>query len=173
MVMRLRFKGISHPQVSGPEPIAYHIHPSSFVASVILHCLVITALGLVSSSSIASQKSAYEEVIHTKQYKLIWYDFQKPLPEVTASEKIGTSAKPQGREVSKKAIVAASRDAQSNRQFVWQPVPKIELTQDLPAPNLVLKANVALAPPPVEPKPPEAPPAPKIRRAFVPPPQPP
>jgi hypothetical protein len=95
----------------------------------------------------------YDELIRPEAHKLVWYDFRKPVPEVAASERIGTFPKPRGRQLSKEAIIATSPQPKSKQQLIWLPVPKVEIHQDVPAPNLIARAPTALPPPPApEPK---------------------
>jgi hypothetical protein len=42
--------------------------------------------------------------------------------------------------------------AKSSKQFIWQPVPKIEIHQDVPAPNVVARISTSVVAPPPEPK---------------------
>jgi hypothetical protein len=148
----------------------YRIRPRSFVVSVGFHCLVVAAL-IFLPSYINSQpkRPIYTELIRPQEHKIIWYDFRKPTPppDVDAAKRVGTFPKPRGREFSRDTIIATSPKAQSSKQFIWQPVPKIELRKDVPAPNVVARVSTAVIAPPPEPKKEvrpqiEAPPAPQL-----------
>ena len=45
------------------------------------------------------------------------------------------------------AIIATAPKPKSVKQFIWQPVPKVEIHQDLPAPNLIARAAMAIPAP--------------------------
>jgi hypothetical protein len=137
----------------------YRIRPRSFAASIVLHSIAVLSLGLIPSQNSVSKRPIYEEIIQPDQHKIVWYDYRKPvLPDVDAPQRIGTFPKPRGRELSRDVIIATAPKATSNKQFIWLPVPKVEIKQDLPAPNLIARAATAItAPPPPEPKKPEKP----------------
>ncbi|MGD0295703.1 MAG: energy transducer TonB [Bryobacteraceae bacterium] len=131
----------------------YRIRPRSFVFSVGFHCLVVAALFLIPAyTNSEPQRPIYDELVHPEAHKIIWYDFRKPLPDVDAAKRVGTFPKPRGRELSREAIIATSPQAKSSKQFIWQPVPKIEIRHDVPAPNVVARMNTAVVAPPPEPK---------------------
>jgi hypothetical protein len=132
----------------------YRIRPRSFVYSVGFHCLVVAALFLIPIyTNTETQRPIYDELVHPEAHKIIWYDFRKqPLPDVNAAKRIGTFPKPRGRELSREAIIAMSPKAKSSKQFIWQPVPKVEIHTDVPAPNVVARMNTAVVAPPPEPK---------------------
>jgi Gram-negative bacterial TonB protein C-terminal len=125
----------------------YGLRPRSFVFSTGLHGAVVALLFLVPSHN-DDDRTAYKELIQPQAHKLIWYDFHKKLPEVAAAQKIGTSPEPRGAELSKQAIIAAAPNPISNQQFIWRPIPKIQILQDLPVPNLISRTNTSLPPPP-------------------------
>src|SRR6516162_1739287 len=77
-----------------------------------------------------------------KSHKLIYYDFRKRLPEVSANR--ATSSVPTPSPNSRKSrqrVVVAPR-TKDGKQFVYLPNPKVKLRRDLKAPNLI-----AIAPP--------------------------
>lgn len=115
-------------------------------------------------------------------HKVLIYDIRaKPL-DVTPLKSSGLSPKPQGREVSKQAVIATSPNAKSTEQFIWRPAPKLQIKQDLRTPNVIARMATSLPAPPAPPK--ESPPrpemegeslikaveTPKLVKAFVPPP---
>ena len=133
----------------------YQFRPVSFFASVSIHTLAIVALALIPvyHDEPVSKRPIYDELIKPDEHKIVYYDYKKPLPDVSASERIGTFPKPRGREFSKDAIIAAAPRAKSANQIIWRPVPKLEIERDLAAPNLILRAATAvpaIAPPPPE-----------------------
>jgi hypothetical protein len=149
----IRWSNSGTMQATGAE--GYRIRPRSFVVSVVFHSLVIVALMFLPAYiDTTPKKPIYEELILPQEHKIVWYDFRpKPLPDVSAAQKVGTFPKPRGRELSKDAIIATSPKADSSKQLIWQPVPKVEIHRDVPAPNIVARINTAVvAPPPPEPK---------------------
>jgi hypothetical protein len=77
-----------------------------------------------------------------KSHKLIYYDFRKRLPEVSADRATSSipTPSPNSRK-SRQRVVVAPR-TKDGKQFVYLPKPKVKLRRDLKAPNLI-----AIAPP--------------------------
>lgn len=143
---------------SGRAPRGYRVHPSSFVLSIAFHTVVIAGLLVLprgNSQEKAHKRPIYEQLILPDAKKIVWYSPPKKLPEVSAQERIGTFPKPRAAERANVAIIATAPKPKSVKQFIWQKVPKIEIHQDLPAPNLIARAAMAIPapPPPPEPKP--------------------
>jgi hypothetical protein len=134
--------------------MAYQFRPASFLASVSLHAAAVLSLGLIHPSleTQASRRPIYDELIKPEERKIVWYNYRKELPDVQATQRVGTFPKPRGRELSRDAIIATAPKAKSAAQIIWRPVPKIEIHQDLPAPNVILRAATAI-PAPVPPPP--------------------
>ncbi|HLK21343.1 MAG TPA: energy transducer TonB [Bryobacteraceae bacterium] len=134
----------------------YRIRPRSFVLSVLFHGIAITALCFIPiyiAIQPESNKPIFDELIRPEVHKIVWYDFRKKeTPDVEAAKRVGTFPKPRGRELSPDTIIATSPKAASSKQFIWQPVPKIEIHHDVPAPNVVARMNTAVVAPPPEPK---------------------
>ena len=133
----------------------YRIRPRSFIFSVGFHGIVVGALMLIPAymNTTAPQEPIYDELVRPEAHKIVWYNFRKqPLPDVDAAKRIGTFPKPRGRELSAEAIVAMTPKAKSSQQLIWQPVPKLEIHRDIPAPNVVARINTAVIAPPPEPK---------------------
>lgn len=144
--------------------------PAPFALSVVTHGVL---LAWVASGPVHEEpKSLYTRVIAPHASKLVWYNFREKLPNVAPATP-NIAARPPRAEfkIASQEIVAGSADAPHARQFVWQPVPKLELQQDLRSPNVVAVQAPHIAPPP-KPKlfvpPPETPkpaadaPAPKL-----------
>jgi TonB-like protein len=135
----------------------YQFRPVSFFASVGVHTFVILALGMIPSyqDEPVSKRPIYDELIKPNERRIVYYAYKRTLPDVTATERVGTFPKPRGREFSKDAIIATAPKAKSAQQIIWRPVPKIEIKRDLPAPNLIMRMAAAIpapAPPPPEKK---------------------
>jgi hypothetical protein len=147
----IRWSSLDRTEPEGTQE--YRIRPRSFVFSVGFHCIVIAALALLPAYvDTAPKKPIYDELVRPEAHKIIWYDFRKPLPDVEAAKRVGTFPKPRGRELSREAIIAMSPKAKSSKQFIWQPVPKLQIHQDVPAPNVVARMSTAVIAPPPEPK---------------------
>ncbi len=148
--------------VAGERPEqnpVYRIRPRSFLVSVVLHSFAVLGLALIAPQTPTSTRPIYDEVIRPDEHKIVWYDYRKPaLPDVDAAQRIGTLPTPRGQELSREAIIATAPKAQSIKQFIWLPIPKVEIKQDLSMPNLIATAASSIpAPPPPEPKKPEKP----------------
>lgn len=145
-----------------PSSVArgYRIRPTSFILSIVFHVVAVTGLLLLphvqSSEDTAHNKPIYDELIKPAEKRIVWYSPpKKQLPDVSAQQRIGTFPKPRAPIKSSVAIIATAPKPKSVKQFIWQPVPKVEIHQDLPAPNLIARAAMAIPapPPPPEPKP--------------------
>jgi len=137
----------------------YRIRPTSFVLSILFHVVVVSGLLLlphIESQDQAHDKPIYDELIKPDEKKIVWYaPPKKELPDVSAQERIGTFPTPRAPVKSDVAIIATAPKPKSVKQFIWQPVPKVEIHQDLPVPNLIARAAMAIPapPPPPVPKP--------------------
>ncbi len=154
-----------------PEHPEYLLRPRSFAGSVMLHTGVIAALFLLPSLQYhAPQRPIYDELIKPDAHKLVWYNYPKKLPDVDAPKRIGVFPKPVGTVRAESAIIATAPKPKSTQQIIWQPVPKLEIRQDLPTPNMIARAATAIpAPvPPPEPKKFERPPQPKSEGVHAP-----
>jgi len=154
--MSLKVRVRSNP---GGVSRGYRIRPGSFVLSILFHALVVAGLLLLprgDSEEQAHKRPIYDELIRPESRKIIWYHVvPKPLPEVSAQERIGTFPKPRAPQKAPVAIIATAPKPKSVKQFIWQRIPKIQIHQDLPAPNLIARAAMSIPapPPPPEPKP--------------------
>ena len=152
-----------------PEYRELVLKPRSFVGSVVLHITVIAALFLLPAIPYHTiQRPVYEELIKPDAHKIVWYNYpKKQLPDVDAPKRIGVFPKPVGTHRAESAIIATSPQPKSQNQIIWQPVPKVEIKQDIPTPNLIARAASAIPapPPPPEPKPKAEKPQPEGIRA--------
>ena len=140
----------------------YRIRPASFIFSILFHVAVVTGLLMLPHEEFREQallhdRPIYDALIKPEEKKIVWYSPppKKQLPNVSAEQRIGTFPLPRAPKKADVAIIATAPKPKSVKQFVWQPVPKVELRQDLPAPNLIARAAMAIPapPPPPEPKP--------------------
>lgn len=131
--------------------------PAPFAVSLLTHGVI---LAWVSSGPVREEpKSLYAQAIAPHASKLIWYNFRQKLPDVSPATARAPAKPPRADvKIAAQEIVAASPKAPRARQFVWQPVPKLELHTELRSPNVLAVHAVR----------PEPPPKPKL---FVPPPK--
>lgn len=136
----------------------YRIRPTSFILSIGFHVVVVASLLFLpsfnSATDQANKKPIFDELIKPDAQKIVWYTPpKKELPDVSAQQRIGTFPKPRAPEKSNVAIIATAPKPKSVKQFIWQRVPKLEIRQDVAAPNLIAQAAMAIpAPPPPRPK---------------------
>jgi hypothetical protein len=139
------------------------LRPTSFLLSLCIHVSVLALLAFAPQPSAAPAKPIYDAFIRPNEKKIIWY---RKLPEVSPPERLSDALRPQGRIQSPTTVIAMSKRPTSARQLILQPAPKIELEQDIKAPNMI--AVIAPPPPPLAPKPRKlfaAPPSPAPPRA--------
>ena len=143
MSLKVRIRSNSEKPSRG-----YRIRPSSFVLSILFHAVVVGGLLVlprVDSEERTHRRPIYDELIRPQEKRLVWYSVPKKLPEVSAQERIGTFPKPRAATKSEVAIIATAPKPKSVKQFIWQKVPKIQIRQDLPVPNLIARAAMALS----------------------------
>ena len=154
MPLRIRIRSSWLAVDRSPGTKVYRIRPRSFAISAGIHLAAVLGLGLIGPQNSVSNRPIYDEVIRPEEHKIVWYDYRKPhLPDVDAAHRIGTFPTPRAKDLSRDVIIATAPKAISNKQLIWLPVPKVEIKQDLPMPNLIARAATAVpAPPPPEPK---------------------
>src|SRR6266699_815386 len=82
-------------------------------------------------------KSEYKQAIVGKEAKLVWYKFEKELPDVTPRQ---TKAEPRPLRAefrAKQEIVASRKDAPRRTQVVWAPAPGLKEIKPVESPNLL------------------------------------
>ena len=149
MTTKIQVGASSTYQVHG-KAFGYPMRPASLFASLVVHGTLIGILLLLSSSS-ESRRPIHDELIRPQEH-IIYYDFRKRLPEVTPPKQIGGSKEPRGTEISKQTVIANSSKAKSEKQLIWMPAPKLELPQDSPTPNLVIRTPSPILTLPAPPK---------------------
>jgi TonB family protein len=136
---------------SGPRP-------APIVVSLIAHMSV---LAMVAFNPAASPKreSIYQREIAPREKKLVWYRFNKKLPEVSPLKR-EAAARPPRAEVKHpdQTIVSKAPKSAPATQTILTPGPELKIKQDLAAPNLMAFEA---------PKPPDPPQA----KLFTPPPE--
>lgn len=150
--MRIRIRPRIGREPPSKKPLGYPVRPSSFAASAAAHCIAIVFLGLMSANGGPPERPVYGQLIEPQVHKIVFYDLRKKLPEVKPLKRIGRSPRPRGTEISKQVVIATSPKAKSKEQFIWLPVPKVEIRQDLRVPDLIARIAGSL---PSLPAPPE------------------
>lgn len=135
--------------------------PAGFAMSLVIHGAAFVLLTQMHEVRLPPPTpSEYKQAIEGHEPKLIWYRFNKELPDVKSR-----SAKAQRKPLkavnkAKQEIVASPANAPERTQFVWTPAPELTEVAPLESPNLLA---VRLPEPEPEPAPPE-------RKPFVAPP---
>ena len=167
---------------------------SPLAVSLTAHAIAFIALMYAPEVKLPEpSKSAYQQAIEGKETKLVWYKFNKELPNV--SSKTASKRPVKAEHVAKQEIVASPKHAQKRTQIVWTPAPELSAPVPVELPNLLAvklpPVRQFVTPPDIQkPKPaqieplPDAPaiplqtaasidlpPAAKIVKRFVPPPQ--
>lgn len=112
---------------------------TSFGVSAAVHGAV---LGWVALAPLvpAARPSLYEQEIRPYENKIVWYNLNERLPNITPPER--DPRPPRARTPARQNVVSGPQENQRPPQLVWTPAPEIETQQLLPAPNVV-----ALTPP--------------------------
>src|SRR5579872_3325378 len=165
MFIRIRFAAKA-PQDALPrdespleQPSSYPIRTTSLIASVAIHCLAILALAVIPPYQPVSDRPILDELIQPEKHKIVYYNFRKRPPDVDPLTKSGDSPTPRANEPSPQTVFATAPKPKSIQQMIWLPTPKIEIRQDVPAPNMIARMNTSL---PSLPAPPKEKPAPPV-----------
>ena len=172
-----------------------HKHSPALAISVALHAAAFAGLMLAPAIELPQrEKSEYQQVIAGKEDKLVWYKFDKELPEIRPPDVKADRRPVRAKSVAKQQIVALPKRAPERTQIVLAPAPELPDTPPLESPNLLairMPPRPFTAPPDlVKPKLSDVAPAPdapvlatqplqpvslpqgtKIRNRFVPPPK--
>ncbi len=162
MFIRIRFPEKAPQELPPEQPVAYPIRPTSVIASVAIHCLAIVCLAVMPPYQPVSNTPILDELIQPDKHKIIYYNFHKRPPDVDPLTKTGDSPQPRATEPSAQVVIATAPNPKSTQQMIWLPVPKIEIHQDVPTPNMIARMNTSL---PSLPAPPKEKPAPAVEGA--------
>jgi TonB family protein len=128
--------------------------PGPLVVSLALHGAVFFAMMNAPEIKLPEQnKSEYQLAFQGKEEKLVWYKFNKELPDVTP---LRAKAEPKPVRATLKAkqqIVASRKDAPQRTQVVWTPAPDLSKLQKLELPNVLAVKLSEVARPFVPPAP--------------------
>jgi hypothetical protein len=143
--------------------------PLALVYSLALHVGVVALLFL--PASLGSESNPYHSVVVQleKDHKLIYYDFRKELPEVSASNQTAQTTTPSPDALKSKQRIVAQPKENPGKQLVYLPEPRAKLQADLSAPNLIAIETPVDLPMPdrPQPKPFQAPEAPRVAPSQV------
>src|SRR5271169_6233839 len=70
-------------------------------------------------------KSEYKQAIEGKEDKLVWYKFNKELPDIAPPETTPESKPLRAEARAEQEIVASRKDAPKRKQVVWTPAPEL------------------------------------------------
>ena len=117
-----------------------------FSASLCFHVLLAFGLVAVGESVPPIRAELIPEVQITTpaDHAITWYQWSKELPPILPLEDSETPEGGRPAHRNPQRIVASDTEAQSNRQMIWAADPRIELQEDIAAPNVV--AVIAAAP---------------------------
>ncbi len=106
----------------------------SFTVSTVIHG---TVLGWVALAPLvpAARPSLYDQEIRPYENKIVWYNLNERLPDISPPKLDARPARARIR--SRQTLVAGPQDNQRPPQLIWTPAPEIEAQQMLPAPNVV------------------------------------
>ena len=139
----------------------YPLRGAPFLVSVAVHGMMAAALMTVDVPGI-DKRPVYDEFIKPKNHQLLYFDIRPKVPHVNPVKRVGNTPNPRGVELSKLAIIAASKKPKSEQVFISVPAPKVDIRQDVPAPLLVTRLDTIIPTP--------AAPAKVIPKKFIPPP---
>jgi len=129
--------------------------PGPVAMSVLIHIAAFLALmGAPEIKLPAESKSAYKQAIEGHEDKLVWFRFNKDLPDVTPPKAKAERRPLRAQVKASQQIVASRKDAPKQKQMVWTDAPELRETKVVEMPN-VLAIRI-----------------PQIARPFVPPPEP-
>ena len=127
----------------------------SLLYSMLLHGGLVALAFLPSDLVRDDSRSVYRETIMPleKEHKVIYYDFRKELPEVSAANASAKTTTPTPNELQSKQRIVTAPQEKNGKQFVWLPAPKVKLQEELKAPNLIALAPPITVPAPEKPQP--------------------
>ncbi len=134
-----------------PEATSKGSKAAPVIVSLIAHLGV---LALVAFGPPPSKKpeSAYQRLIAPHEKKLVWYRFDKKLPEVSPPKKEAAARRPRAEVKHPQTIVSKSTRREVAKQTILTPGPELKIDQELAAPNLLAFAMPKLPDPPPQPK---------------------
>ncbi len=139
------------------------------VISVLVHAVVLGFVHFSPRAAVPRQpRSLYDAVIRPHEHELVWYSFNRKLPEV--SPRVSHNSPPHSTELEarEQTIISNAEQADRGRQMIWRPAPKIRPQAEIVSPNILAFQRPLLPPPPPGPPPKLFIPPPALRK-FQPP----
>ena len=140
----------------------YPLRGIPFLVSVLGHCVLAATLMSVTFPASEPKRPIYDEFIRRHDHQILYFDRRPKVPNVNPLKRVGNTPNPRGLELSRQAIIAASRKPKSEQVFITARAPKVQIRQDVPTPLLVTRLDSIIPTP--------AAPAKVTPRKFVPPP---
>lgn len=132
--------------------------PGPLAVSVVLHGAAFFALMHAPEIKLPEQnKSAYKLAIEGKEEKLVWYKFNKDLPDVSPPKPKRERRPVRATMRAKQRIVASRKSAPKRTQVVWTQAPDLHLDKRFELPNVLAVRMPGVSRPFVAPAPIERP----------------
>ncbi|MBV9505275.1 MAG: TonB family protein [Acidobacteriia bacterium] len=141
--------------------------PLAFTLSASVH---VSALAWVALSPLVPEKrpGLYEQEIRPHSNRIVWYNLQQRLPEISPADRAKDPRPPRARVHAPQQLAAGRQDSSRPPQLIWTPAPALDAPKVLPSPNVIALARparpirafeppVAAAPKPSQPVLPAAP----------------
>jgi hypothetical protein len=119
----------------------------SLAYSLALHAGVVTLLMAVPRGS--ADRPLFNSVIVPleTQHKIVYYSLRKRLPEVSPANPTAAETKPDRTQQPSDQTIVTAPKAREGKQFVYIPAPKIEIQQEIRAPNVIAFQPSVIQPP--------------------------
>jgi TonB family protein len=129
--------------------------PGPLAVSLALHAAAFFALMNAPEIHLPeASKSAYKQAIEGKEDKLIWFKFNKELPDVTPPRPKADTRPLRATVKARQQIVASRKEITKRTQMVWTPAPELNETKPIDLPNVLAirlpQMARAFVPPPVQ-----------------------
>lgn len=142
-----------NPYIEGAAQPRQRRQPLPLAISAVLHVTAFFAIMHAPEIRLTEQApSAYKQAIEGKETKLVWYKFEKKLPDIKPPE-----ARPERKPVraelkAPQAIVASRKDAPKRTQVIWTPAPDLHETKPQELPNILAIKMPEITRPFIEPR---------------------
>ena len=122
--------------------------PAGFAMSLVIHGAAFVLLTQMPEVRLPPPTpSEYKQAIEGHEPKLIWYRFNKELPDVKSRSAKAQRKPLKAVNTAKQEIVASPSNAPERTQFVWTPAPELTEVAPLESPNLLAVRLPEPAPP--------------------------
>jgi TonB family protein len=112
--------------------------PAPLAISLVIHGAAFAALLSTPEIKLPEpSKSAWKQAIEGKEDKLVWFRFNKELPDVTPPKTKAERRPLRAQVKARQEIVASRKDAPKQKQLVWTDAPALPDTPPLELPNVL------------------------------------